>query len=63
MYKLTYHYTTNKVKVIEYGFSKYILKRWICLCEQDNVEVDFCLPLCKTIETFWKCLIKKQVIK
>lgn len=62
MFKITYRIKSNNLEIIEYGFSKYILKRWISLNDQENIEVLFCVSLCKTFKIFLKCLIKKQVI-
>lgn len=58
MYKIVYHLFNNHLTVTEYGFSNYILKRYLALCEEEQIDSIDIFPLCKTWSLFKKCLKK-----
>lgn len=59
MYKIIWHTFNNCLTVTEYGFSRYILERYLFLSKQKEVESIDVFPLCKTFNLFKKCLKKE----
>lgn len=59
MYKIIWRIFNNPLTVTEYGFSYYILKRYLTLSEQEQIESIDIFPLCKTFNLFKKCLKKE----
>lgn len=55
MYKIVYHLFNNHLTVTEYGFSRYILKRYLVLCEEEQIETIEIFPLAKCWSAFRKC--------
>lgn len=59
MYKIVWRAFNNCLTVTEYGFSHYILKRYLFLSEQEEISSIDIFPLCKTFDLFKKCLKKE----
>ena len=63
MYKIVYCFSTvTNLTFTEYGFSNYILKRYITLSEEEHIEKIDIFPLCKTWDLFKKCVTKTSKI-
>lgn len=59
MYKIVWHTSDCRLTVTEYGFSHYILERYLALSEEEQVDSIDIFPLCKTLSLFKKCLKKE----
>jgi len=55
MYKIVYRLFNNNLTVTEYGFSKYILERYLSLCKEEKIESIEIFPLTKYWSAFKKC--------
>ena len=62
MYKIVYHNLLTNTNFHEYGFWRYILKRYLFLEDEDWADDIRIFPLCRTWKIFKKC-IKKEVVQ
>ena len=59
MYKITVKNLETGVKFVEYGFSRFLMKRLAFLYDREIYEIIWIDKLCKTWSTFKKCLISE----
>ena len=62
MYKIYCENEQTSVKWVEYGFSRYIVKRIAFLTNEDYMKVNFVFPLSKTFSNFIKCCKGEETI-
>jgi hypothetical protein len=55
MYKVIYWNNVSHKRIVEYGFSKWMMKRVSFLWNRDDFEIAFICPLVKSFDTFKKC--------
>ena len=63
MYQITVRNVVTNVEWVEYGFSRYMMKRICFLSNREDFEIIWIFKLCKTWSTFKKCLLREEKIK
>jgi hypothetical protein len=63
MYEIIVRNVTTNVEWVEYGFSKHMMKRINYLNNHEDFEIIWVFKLCKTWDTFKKCLKREEKLR